>query len=738
MQYRFIIGVVVLLIAFLTEGCTTDSSEPCPEPDPCPKLDCQEGDLSGCPEVECPDCEACEDCNEFMIENIPAVESWVNSPHNDEESDAFRNWDENDPPAIPGSCASCHSTIGYIDYVGGDGSEQFSMELESVDIGETIECNACHAPGAGKMDAIPFPSGAIISGLGSESRCMICHQGQASKVQVDEAIEANGLTNDMDTPKDELGFVNIHYYAAAATLFGTAASGGYEYEGKSYDFKNDHVEGYDTCVSCHKSHSLELKIDECASCHAGVASVEDIRMIRMEGSEKDYNGNGDGKEGIADEIAGLRDMLYQGIQAYANEVVGIPLVYDAHTYPYFFIDTNADGEADKDEANYGNKYNAWTARLLKAAFNYQTASQDPGAYVHGGKYIIQLLYDSIENLNEVIESKVDLTSAHRIDAGHFAGSENAFRHWDESGSVSGNCARCHSANGLPRYLNEGVNISESVSNGINCATCHDDLTSYTRFVIDSATFPSGRMVSFGEGDDSNLCLQCHQGQQSTTQIDEHIANSGAVDDEVSDKLGFQNPHYFAAGATLFGTEVKGAYEFDDESYNSRYFHVPQFDTCIDCHSTHGLDVMAESCGTCHTGVENLEEIRMSNVDYDGDGDIAEGIAGEINTMSELLYEAILAYAGDNPEAAAIVYDRNTYPYWFIDLNGNAEPDPDETHYGNLYMSWTPRMLRSVYNYTWVQNDPGSYVHNAYYMLQVLYDSLMDIGADVSSMTRPEP
>jgi hypothetical protein len=725
------IGAFALLVVLLLAGCATDGSTPCPTSEPCPEVDCPEA--PECP--ECPECEECEACPEVIVEEVPAAEAWAASPHNDEEAEAFRHWDEDDPPVIPGSCAQCHSTTGYVHYVGGDGSEPFTMELESVPVGETIECIACHNSATVVMDSVPFPSGAIIEGLGAEARCMVCHQGRASKVQVDETIEANGLTEDVDTVSEELGFINIHYYAAAASLYGTATMGGYEYEGNSYDFKNDHVEGYDTCTGCHNSHTLELKIEECATCHTGVASVEDVRMIRMAGSLVDYNGNGDIEEGIADEIAGLHDLLYQAIQAYGLEVAGTPIIYDSLAYPYFFIDTNGNGDADEDEVNFGNQYNAWTARLLKAAYNFQTAAKDPGQYAHGGKYIIQLLYDSIEDLNEVISTPVDLSNANRIDAGHFAGSEEAFRHWDEDGAVPGSCARCHSAAGLPTYLAEGVNVSEPIANGFNCATCHDDLVTFTRYPVADATFPSGATASFGESNDSNICIQCHQGRESTSSLDAHIAASGAADDEVSESLSFRNPHYFAAGATLFGTEVAGAYEFDGQEYNGRNLHVPGFETCLGCHETHALEVKEESCATCHAGVENLTDIRITAGDFDGDGDSTEGIAGEIETVSDALFDAILVYAAENSEP--IAYDSVAYPYWFTDLNGNGEADPDEANYGNRYVTWTPRLLRAAYNYTWVQKDPGAYAHNGLYMLQVLIDSLADIGGDASSMTRPE-
>jgi len=38
--------------------------------------------------------------------------------------------------------------------------------------------------------------------------------------------------------------------------------------------------------------------------------------------------------------------------------------------------------------------------LLRAAYNYQYAMKDPGAFAHNGKYVIQALYDSLEDLGQ--------------------------------------------------------------------------------------------------------------------------------------------------------------------------------------------------------------------------------------------------------------------------------------------------------------------------------------------------
>jgi hypothetical protein len=546
---------------------------------------------------------------------------------------------------------------------------------------------------------------------------------------VNDAIAEAGV--DMDATSEDLGFINIHYYAAAATQYGTFAMGGYQYDGKSYDARFAHVEEFDTCFECHDPHSLELRVGSCSECHTDVSSVEDVANIRLPGSTADYDGDGDLEEGVTMEIAGLQEILYGAIQAYASDVPGTAIVYDAHAYPYFFIDTNEDGEAGEDEANYGNQYNAWTPRLLKAAYNYQVSIKDPGTFAHGGKYIIQLLHDSIEDLNPDL-----VAGLNRIDAGHFAGSEEAFRHWDEDGEVSGRCSRCHSATGLPFYLEEGVEASQPLANGFQCRTCHDAVPGYTLPAISQVSFPSGARVSFGEEAASNICLQCHQGRESTPDVRAETAGVGA--DEVSEDIGFLNVHYFAAGATVFGTEAQGAYEYEGQTYLGRFAHVEAFDECTECHTAHGLKVKVEGCSACHADVESeedLNDIRITETDFDGDGDSEEGLAGEISTLYEALYPAIQAYAADTV-GTPIAYDGHAYPYFFVDANGNGEADPDEANYGNRYTSWSPRLLKAAYNYQYATKDPGNFAHNGQYILQVLYDSLADMGGATGGMTRP--
>ncbi|MCJ7726620.1 MAG: cytochrome c3 family protein, partial [Acidimicrobiia bacterium] len=557
---------------------------------------------------------------------IPFFALWEASGHNNADAEAFRHWDEDDPAVVPESCATCHVGTGFQDFVGADGSAAGVVDAAHA-ADTTITCTTCHNEATLALDSVTMPSGVELTGLGAEARCMTCHQGRESMVSVDEAIAAAGVED--DTVSADLRFINIHYFAAAATRYGNEAMGGYEYEGKTYDAFFTHIEGYETCTECHNPHSLELKIEECATCHVGVTSADDLKNVRMAGSLVDFDGDGDLAEGIYYEIEGVTATLYLAMQAYATEILGTSLVYDAASYPYFFAD---------DEA-----FASWTPRLLKAAYNFQVANKDPGAFAHGGKYILQLLSDSIEDLNSVLSTPVAVDAAHRIDHGHFAGSEEAFRHWDEDGAVPASCAKCHSAEGLPLFLAEGVTISQAPANGFLCSTCHNDFGAWTRYEAGPVSFPSGATVDSGSPD-GNLCMNCHQGRESTVSVNAAIGAAGPND--VVEGLRFLNVHYFPAGATLFGGEVQGGFQFDGKTYVGRFAHVEGFDTCTECHGAHTLTVKVEACAGCHGG-EEPETFRMAADDFDGDGDVAEGLYGEVDTLRADLYAALQAYAEAN-------------------------------------------------------------------------------------------
>ncbi len=662
----------------------------------------------------------------------PNYDAWAGSAHAKKDAAAFTHWDTATPAAVPGDCARCHTTAGYVEFV------STGPFTHTVPIGSVITCDACHSLGAQQIISVTFPSGTSLSGLGPSARCMECHQGRASGVQVDASIKKANATGD-DSVTTGLGFTNIHYFAASVARFGSQVAGGYQYAGQTYDVEFEHVKGMQACIDCHDQHSLKIRIEKCQACHTNVKTVDDLKNIRMNSSRGDYDGDGDTNKGIYYEIQGMEANLMKGMQAYATQVGGKGIVYTPDAYPYFFIDKNSNGQFDTGEDSSDNAYNAWTPRLVKAAYNYQTSIKDPGDFAHGGKYIIELLYDSLADLDTQLKTPLDMSAMHRIDSGHFAGSTEPFRHWDSTGVVPGGCAKCHSRDGLEVFLREGVNVSSTPSNGFLCENCHNDLTKFTRYTVDTVKFPSGAVLSFGKAAESNLCIECHQGRESTVSVNALV--KGLKPDEQSPNLRFLNVHYFAAGATLFGDLAKGAYQFDGQKYLGQNKHGDIGPAeCVLCHNTHELTVQVDKCATCHKNVKtvaDLQDIRMpsSNADYNGNGNVTEGIAVEIKGLHGALYTAMQAYATKTVKAG-IVYDPNSYPYFFIDTNGDGKTDKTEVDSKNAFVAWTPNLLEAAYNYQYVQKDPGRFAHNGKYILQVLYDSIKAVGGDVKAYTRP--
>lgn len=313
-------------------------------------------------------------------------------------------------------------------------------------------------------------------------------------------------------------------------------------------------------------------------------------------------------------------------------------------------------------------------------------------------------------------------------SGHGNPQSSSFTHWNDEGEIPVSCAACHSGEGFRAF--HGIDgsavgvIERPIATGgvVDCATCHDDGVNN----IASIRFPSGAEITPAEG--TAICLTCHQGRESGASVDQRI--TGLPDDEVNPDLSFVNPHYAVAAATLYGTEVKGGYEYPGQDYVGQFAHVEAFSSCIDCHEPHSSQVREESCTSCHQGAE-LRAIRTSKTDFDGNGDVTSGIYTEISELNAKLLSAIEVYAAEIADAP-IAY-AGQYPYFF-------KADTELT-YPNRYTSWTPALLRAAYNYQFVTMDKGAYAHNPHYSVQLLYDTITDLagrceGIDIELGQRP--
>ncbi|WP_299784196.1 cytochrome c3 family protein [uncultured Marivita sp.] len=322
---------------------------------------------------------------DIEIKNDQSISDWFRSAHADAAAEAFRHWDEEEE--ITAVCATCHSGEGFRDYHGLDGTAAGSVE-GPINTGGVVDCGTCHNAGLAEIEEVAFPSGLMHPVQGVEASCMTCHQGRTAGSTVVKAM----ADLDLDTPNSELRFINPHYATAAATWLGGYGGSGYHYDGKDYSGRFFHARPVSSCVSCHEPHTLEVAFEPCLTCHQA-NEPEDIRIARQS-----YDGSGDTNKGIKSDIQTNAATLLDMIKDYAADVAGTPIVYDGTRYPYFFTDANGDGVADQSDGQ-PVAYNAWTPRSLRATYNWKLVTADPGNYAHNPPYMLELLYDSIEDLS---------------------------------------------------------------------------------------------------------------------------------------------------------------------------------------------------------------------------------------------------------------------------------------------------------------------------------------------------
>ncbi|MGL4648641.1 MAG: hypothetical protein ACRC1H_04480, partial [Caldilineaceae bacterium] len=97
-------------------------------------------------------------CGLIRISEEEATAQWERSAHADTSAPAFTNWNRRDPAEIPVECAACHSTPGFLDFHGADGSQVGSVE-QAVPVGSTVECEACHNETIEEIRSVTLPSG---------------------------------------------------------------------------------------------------------------------------------------------------------------------------------------------------------------------------------------------------------------------------------------------------------------------------------------------------------------------------------------------------------------------------------------------------------------------------------------------------------------------------------------------------------------------------------------------------
>jgi hypothetical protein len=225
-------------------------------------------------------------------------------------------------------------------------------------------------------------------------------------------------------------------------------------------------------------------------------------------------------------------------------------------------------------------------------------------------------------------------------------------------------------------------------------------------------------------------------------------------------MSFTNVHYYAAAASLFGTQVQGGYEYTGlygtyAGQNPFASHGGKFNKCVQCHmgsdglnpayASHRVTTPNPSNCVCHAsdvsqipGDFEIANLRpptgIGSTDYDGDLNVTESLKSEIAGLEEILYAQIRNYSLNSLIPAGnrtnISYDGAAYPYWFVDPNGNGIHDAGET---TSFAKFDATLLKAAYNYQFSKKEPCGYIHNPLYLAQCLADSTVNLGGTVPNV-----
>ncbi len=331
-----------------------------------------------------------------------ATKDWNTSSHADTESMAFRDWDTpaNPTAVVNPACASCHSTVGFTEYLTTNNRTIENSPLATTNDG--ITCDACHSDAADAVTDVTFTaSGQTIADAGASARlCGQCHQGRTWYGSVDTQIKKAYPTGDnastVDKISSKIGSSNPHYRAAFAAIKASKSQIGYNYGSTLINVDSPHAAGTD-CMYCHNQHSTAINVGRngrnCDPCHS-FTSAGDVAEDAVVAPKK---------EALDTQAA----ELLRVIQAYAadNETRNSSdnatkekacIAYDDATYPYWFKD--ADCDATADNATSSGAYESFTPRLAKACYNYLIYTKDPGLYAHNQPYGVAILTASILNI----------------------------------------------------------------------------------------------------------------------------------------------------------------------------------------------------------------------------------------------------------------------------------------------------------------------------------------------------
>jgi nitrate/TMAO reductase-like tetraheme cytochrome c subunit len=307
---------------------------------------------------------------------------------------------------------------------------------------------------------------------------------------------------------------------------------------------------------------------------------------------------------------------------------------------------------------------------------------------------------------------------------------------------SGECLRCHSGIGYASYVDPSngeypdwnAPTSDIVPHHLTCNACHDAQGYPTEDDMrlrkdglmtlvsgSDATFVQDKTLDAGP---SATCITCHQARESglslyRAMVDKGVNPYDGIDSTLTD-LTFVNPHYYPAGAMLFS--LKG-FEFRNGIFQgitfaqtySRGVFQHQVISCTGCHmaDSEDGDLGGHTFKMAYEGKENISVCQQCHPGITG-FDIY-GRKEDIEALKNLIITEL--------QERGIFYNPYVYPYFF------TTSDPQQQIFPNRVTTWKESELMAAFNLQFVNKEPGAYVHNYVYAVQLLYDSCFALGIE---------
>jgi hypothetical protein len=276
------------------------------------------------------------------------------------------------------------------------------------------------------------------------------------------------------------------------------------------------------------------------------------------------------------------------------------------------------------------------------------------------------------------------------------------------------CAKCHNGAIADRYLdnpeaftNPAAAPADTIP--ITCVVCHDphgnsNPASLRNASVTDRVLPNQVLVeAAGAG---RLCMSCHNGRRTNTDIDGQINNGS------SHGIG---PHHSVQGDMLAGVNAyQGIAEQGFPWQTSR--HILVQDACVTCHTHpdafdeetgkaytgHRFVPTVQACAPCHGVLNDFDEV-MAKRDFDGDGTI-EGVQDEVLGLMATLRQTIIDASATEEARTALE----------ADFEGQL----------GVTTVTTVDQRKAGYNWSYVAFDGSKGIHNTAYAIQLLQQSIL--------------